>query len=293
MTAKAKKPAAKKKPATAKKKPAKAAPVKKAPAKGTTRPERTRKKPAPAKPRSKKATSKSDNPTAEDALKKGNLAKINLYQNYAKRISAGEILKPSELRFFRQLEGELYKESESDNGDDPGSSKDPVPDRFENRNEALEYLGISKRSLSYHLGKNIKQNPDGTFDKAECDRFLASRSEGKGAGSGRNETAQDYKNTLAAKIQRAELRWRIARARREENLNAELEGRLVSRKEVAEAWADRVRIVSSGLETLADRLPPILEGRAREEMRELIRDEIRRLREAYAADGKYCPEPET
>lgn len=291
MIAKTKKPAAKKKPATAKKKPAKAAPVKKKAATqmGTTRSKQTRKQPAPAKPRRKKTTVKSDNPTAEDALKKGNLAKINLYQNYAKRISAGEILKPSELRFFRQLEGELYKESEGGNDDESGASKDPVPDRFENRNEALEYLGISKRSLSYHLGKNIKQNPDGTFDKAECDRFLASRSEGKGAGSGRNEAAQDYKNTLAAKIQRAELRWRIARARREENLNAELEGRLVSRKEVAEAWADRVRIVASGLETLADRLPPILEGRAREEMRELIREEIRRLREAYAAVGKYCP----
>jgi len=284
MTAK-RKTTVTKKNATTKKRTSKATPKKKAPAKRKARSTRSAKASPP----------ECTEPTVEKALRDGTLAKIELYQGYVKRIRKGEKLRHGELLFFKRLEDELYKESENGaNGNsetESGEDNSPLPDRFE-KSIALEYLGISKRSLSYHVGRgNIRQNPDGSLDRVECDRFLFER--GRQAAGGKNQTAADYKNSLAAKIQRAELRWRIARARREENLNAELEKRLFSRKEAAEAWAARVRIVCSGLETFADRLPPILEGKSRDEIKEIIRDEVRRLREAYVADGKYCPKPES
>lgn len=87
----------------------------------------------------------------------------------------------------------------------------------------------------------------------------------------------------------ADLRWRLARAQREEVLTKQLLGELISREEVAKGWADRVGVVVSGLNALIDRLPPILEGKNKAEMRELIKAEVYELRRAYCEAGEYCP----
>lgn len=69
---------------------------------------------------------------------------------------------------------------------------------------------------------------------------------------------------------------------------AQLQETLISRDEIAQAWAARVGEVTSGLMTLADRLPPLLVGKDRGAMREVVDAEIRQLRESYARSGKYC-----
>lgn len=71
------------------------------------------------------------------------------------------------------------------------------------------------------------------------------------------------------------------------------EGALIPRDEVATLWAARVCEITSGLQGLADRLPPLLVGKDRGAMREIIHEEIWRLRDQYARSGKHCESPET
>ena len=71
------------------------------------------------------------------------------------------------------------------------------------------------------------------------------------------------------------------------------EGALIPRDEVATLWAARVVEVTSGLQGLADRLPPLLVGKDRAQIREIIHEEIWRLRDQYARSGKHCESPET
>jgi len=75
--------------------------------------------------------------------------------------------------------------------------------------------------------------------------------------------------------------------------NQKTRGELISLEDVVQEWAGRVSIVTSGLEAFADRLPPILEGKPRKEMRDIIKKEVRYLRESYARKGKYCPPPKS
>ena len=94
----------------------------------------------------------------------GQIAKVKIYQDLITRIAAGERLKPMEIKTFHQLERELEGVF---NGDD-----DKTSGVIAGHKEACEYLGISKRMLSYHVTKgNLGQNPDGTFEIKELQRW--------------------------------------------------------------------------------------------------------------------------
>jgi len=71
--------------------------------------------------------------------------------------------------------------------------------------------------------------------------------------------------------------------------NEQTEGNLISLDEIKKQWSARVGVVTSGLEAFADRLPPVLEGKSKSEMKQLIKREIRELRDSYARKGKYTP----
>lgn len=194
----------------------------------------------------------------------GQLAKYKLYQSFIARISKGETLKATELKVYNQLSTELF--------DDEKGDKDEI---IAGEMEAVAYLGISKRMLSYHKGKgNIKQNADGTFSKAVLDEFLAGR-----GGS----------DSLDVELKKAKLRVTVARARLNEIMVKQARGELISKKDVEAKWAVRVVATCAGLETHSDRLPPLLEGKTRQQMKEIIDIEVWRLRESFAREGRYCP----
>ncbi len=67
------------------------------------------------------------------------------------------------------------------------------------------------------------------------------------------------------------------------------QGQFASRRQIAAEWATRVESVTSGLEMLVDRLPPLLVGKRRREIAQILSAEIFRLRDAYATKGRYCP----
>jgi hypothetical protein len=70
----------------------------------------------------------------------------------------------------------------------------------------------------------------------------------------------------------------------------QLNENLVPRGEIAKEWAARVGELTAGLTGLIDRLPPLLEGKDRAVMREIIHEEVWNLRDQYARDGRYSPE---
>ena len=77
------------------------------------------------------------------------------------------------------------------------------------------------------------------------------------------------------------LRERLKRGQEEESL--------IPRGKIVSIWAWRVSEVTSGLESLASRLPPLLQGKPQAEMFQIIKDEVWQLRNAYARGGEYCP----
>jgi hypothetical protein len=205
----------------------------------------------------------------------GQIAKINIYKAFIKRIEDGEQLKPMELKQFHSIERELEQDLQKKNGATSGL--------ITGYKEACDYLGISKRMMSYHVTKgNLKQNKDGTFEILELQRW-AKKYKRKNAKGG------NYPD-IDERLQKADLRFRQARARREEMLVRQIEGTLLSQKEVAEAWAKRKANMRSSLLTFVDRLPPMIEGKSRKQISGILKNEIYYFLDQYAQDGKYCPE---
>lgn len=250
-----------------------------------------RKKPAPAKSKKTKKTSKASpapkKPTACDLELERRQADEAALAEYYRRIKSGEKLKPFEHAHRREIEERLDR-----------ANADPATgDVLPNAAALMEYAGWSKASVSYHITKgNIRQNPDGSFDKAVIDAYFEKKNKGNG---GRVKPAPSPEaaapepgacESLDEQAKRADLRWRNARAEKEEILTKQIRGTMFSKADVLTEWTERVVAVASGLEALADRLPPLLAGLDPKEMQSIIKNEVRLLREAFARDGKYTPE---
>jgi hypothetical protein len=135
----------------------------------------------------------------ESIRQAGQLAKVKVYKDLITRIGEGESLKPMELKQFHSLEREL----EGVYGEVNGATSGLIT----GYKEACDYLGISKRMMSYHVTKgNLKQNKDGTFEIIELQRW-AEKYKRKSARGG------NYPG-IDERLQKADLRFRQARARR-------------------------------------------------------------------------------
>ena len=199
-------------------------------------------------------------------LQAGAAARQKVYQSLLLRIKRGETLKRSEYKLLKDLEREL----------EPPEPAENEESRVRTYSAAADYCGMSERALSYHIGRgNLRQNKDGSFDRAILDQFLDSR--------GRRKID---KERTRRRLQ-ADLRYRIARAEREEHLVAALKDQLFSMEEIREGWQWRVSEVSEGLQSLVDRLPPLLVGKERLEMAEIIRAEVHQLRTRFSGDGQF------
>jgi phage terminase Nu1 subunit (DNA packaging protein) len=82
--------------------------------------------------------------------------------------------------------------------------------------------------------------------------------------------------------------WAIKKER--ERMRLELDNKdLIPRAKVEDDEAAKVAAVTSGLSLLIDRLPPLLEGRDRLGIRQTLHDEIWKLRDQFAREGRYDP----
>jgi len=239
-----------------------------------TKPKRAAKKPVKAVPKPKaKAKPK---PRASNRPAPANDAKRNLYESFVSRISKKEILKPSEIKLFRQLESEL--EAQAGNGNGSGSRGNIII----SMDEAAAYIGSSRKTVSVNIKRGrLRQNADGTFNREDLDKWLSR--------FGRKGSSEEVES-IRQQQEKAELRYRLARARREEILTAQLEKTLAPWEEVEREWRERVQLVAAGLEAWSDRLPALLIGRTREDIHKLIKGEVKELRQRFSRDGRYCPE---
>lgn len=204
----------------------------------------------------------------------GRAARMRVYQNFMDKIKAGEKITSSELKTLREIENDLASDDEAVGG------------KYLSPSEACLYLGVSRRTLSYHKKRgNLTQLPNGNFETSALDEFL--KRWGK---RGKHDAEiSDCGSGLSVSAQKeaADLRWRLARAEREETLVGQIRGNVISKDDVHTAWAERVSEVCAGLENLVFRLPGLLEGKAREDMAGIIRGEIRALRASYAREGVH------
>jgi len=92
-------------------------------------------------------------------------------------------------------------------------------------------------------------------------------------------------------LKKAKLDYWNAKGQHEMLKLKERQKQLISREEVARAWAERVAVVVSGLNLLCDRLPPLLEGKDKDETREIIKSEVQRIKEGYTRPGEHTPTP--
>jgi hypothetical protein len=224
------------------------------------------------------AAAGSERETIGKLLQASKLAKYKLFQTLLKKIRDGKSLSATEQKTLFVLEQEFEAQT------DAGVSPAKVITSFD---DAAAYCGFSKRTLSWHLKRgNLRQNANGTFDRAELDRFLKSKGRKKKSRLG-NENAPDDLDYGTQK-ELADLRWRLARATREEMLVEQIKENLIARDEIARCWAARVAEVTAGLNALSERLPPLLVGKDHQAMREIIAVEVHNLRDRYARDGKFC-----
>jgi len=149
-----------------------------------------------------------------------------------------------------------------------------------NTQQVADFFGVSRRSISNwgqsgcpKLGRgkwNLKQVFDWWIQNIGAQRI--------------EERDEDLK--------KAKLEFWQAKGELEELKVKEKKKEVISREEVERAWAERVAVVVSGLNIFCDRLPPLLEGKDRAEMREIIKEEVMELRRAYVRAGEHTPTPE-
>ena len=224
---------------------------------------------------------KSKEMALKDLKAMGLEAKERLYQALAEKMTGG-ILTPSELKIFDRLSKEL-------DADKPDDDLEGV--FFQSMQKAADYAGVSKTTIKYHCDrKRIIVDKKGRISKASVDQWLKT----KGKKDGRKKTYENLEagednSDLPIKKELADLRYRLAKADKEEVTAALLKGKAYYREDVIKDWCKRVALVKAGLMAFADRLPPLVEGKNQLETREILQEETTILLESFATKGKYTP----
>lgn len=105
---------------------------------------------------------------------------------------------------------------------------------------------------------------------------------------------QELAGSDDATIQDVKRRYWQAKAEHEELKVAAIKGAMVPRSEVVDAWVARVVEVRGALRLCSKRLGPLLEGKSRREIVEIINAEFDDLLKRYSRGGKHTEsEPET
>ena len=99
------------------------------------------------------------------------------------------------------------------------------------------------------------------------------------------------RENLDESLKNARQRYWKAKAEKEEINVALLKGNFIPKEKLAEIWGSRIIEAKQGLLNLADRLPPVLAGKSRKEIRKIVHDEVVCLAETYSRAGKYTPKP--
>jgi phage terminase Nu1 subunit (DNA packaging protein) len=146
------------------------------------------------------------------------------------------------------------------------------------RNELSTVFGVHPSTVSRWVARDgCPRNPDGTFDLRKVILWRLEDGDLE-AVSCDNEEAQKWltefrrERALLAKIERKRV-----------------EGELMPTKKISQEWAKRIAIVTAALETLKNRLALTLVGKNKDEIRKILKEEVRYMREQFCQHGHYTP----
>lgn len=136
--------------------------------------------------------------------------------------------------------------------------------------------GVTTRSIRKWEKAGMPRNRDGTYSLPETISWRIDQISGD-----EMESDQAY--------QFWSVEFRKERALKAKAEREETENRLFDKEVIEKEWTARLIALITSLESLAERMPMVLEGKNREQMRKVISDEIRKYRDEYARNGRYCP----
>jgi hypothetical protein len=141
--------------------------------------------------------------------------------------------------------------------------------------ELAAFFGVTQMTLTNWGKGGLPKLARGRYELKACfDWWLENIQEPKA----QTTTARD-----------ANERYWQAKADNEEIKRDQARGDLLPVAEIMPEWAARVGEVKQGLLSLKTQLPPVLEGKTRNEIRDLIEKYAKALCEGYARNGKYTP----
>lgn len=68
-----------------------------------------------------------------------------------------------------------------------------------------------------------------------------------------------------------------------------LQGQLRTEEQIVKEWAARMSEITTGLQALSRRLPPMIDGKSKAEQQQIIDNEIWKLRDNYCRTGQFTP----
>lgn len=156
------------------------------------------------------------------------------------------------------------------------SKKKNPSSAFTATNQTLaEFFNVSTKTICEWVKNGMPKEKYATYDLKKCfDWWL--------------ETIEATKEDANPKL--VELRaegQKIKNQREQIKLDTE-RGLLISKEEVVDQWCKRIAVVKQSLLSLAVRLPPVVEGKSRQEIRSLVNDEAVRILEDYSRPGRHC-----
>lgn len=140
-------------------------------------------------------------------------------------------------------------------------------------------LGESDRTIRNWTKKGMPRNPDKTYDLPAVIKWmlLDAADDGTVPGLAGPDGGEKWLS-----LYRQE-RYLLTKMQRERE-----EGQCYYVEEIASEWVKRMAEVSSGLDMLSYRLPPLLEGKDQDGMRYVIDGEVWKLKDTYCRIGKFC-----
>lgn len=147
-------------------------------------------------------------------------------------------------------------------------------------NEIAELFGVTTMAVGLWVKKGCPKIGRGQWDVKEVlDWWIVNIYQAPGGGA-----EADDESMLEAKRQ-----YWTAKAEGERIKVEQTKGNLIPKKDIASEWSWRMAEVCNGLQSLAMRLPPLLEGKTPIQMREIIDKEQWSLRDIYCRTGRFCP----
>ncbi|MBQ3643040.1 MAG: hypothetical protein II961_00450 [Candidatus Riflebacteria bacterium] len=139
------------------------------------------------------------------------------------------------------------------------------------------FFGVNERTIRQWVQKGMPRVADGVYSPRDCfnwwDEYI-------------NESAvgDDDKNKDAKE------RYWAAKAGNEELKFEKTKGELVSKDKVENSFAARAYELSLSFRALKYRLPPMLEGKNREDIQNELGKELNRILDTYKRAGSFVPE---